>query len=794
MEMIGKIFLSVLDRGVEVSCVIVVVLAARLLLYKLPKSYSYFLWILVALRVIVPVEMVSLISPFSIFNLPVVEMTQEKIRELDNPVRVPQSEVTVPVIPVEDTRPDEWQAAVLNTDRAENFYEKSEKQPETDMDIADIFGSLWLVGMTVFCTCSVFSYVRLKKKVLSAVRLGDNIYECDNIAAPFVLGLMKPVIYIPFRLGIREREYILLHEQCHIRRKDYLVKLCAFCITVVYWFNPLVWIAFFLMTRDMEMSCDEKVIMKLAPDARLDYGRLLLAFATNHRGILVNPLFFGESDTKKRIKNVIHIRKPKLWAGAAAIMVLLAAGVLCLAGRTSDSDTAYVTFVCVWAENFCARDGEALVAVSQEGVFDNNPFMEVGEGHAAFGMSSPWPWYQEKSAYEIERISRWGAEIFYYAITSDPYVYKWREQIRFHETGGELMVYEEELTGISSIETVSLMKALYPKGKIAGTMMDYRSNGLGIYLQQNYLLGRLKKVHLAQPEEAACYLLNISDKDTIFTGIKDLVNEKWAHVVIYFADENEVALVTMERFNEVGKDKYGIWIPVDIDFAGQDEALIEMVLSQNRGHKLAAQDVVEYREIDLKIDLSMPPYNVFEDGFIMDADYQSDFYNPYQRKMYAIPNNLMVRCEQEEFSQWQERYSFHIPASELEKSENIYTFIFDFAFTREEIKKEFEIMGKQYAEYIFTDEEVDVLFSGDEEEMTDRFVSKYAIAVGKYAYSPFWLYTHDITDYEAVGITRESVREKAVLYDSLLLPAEAKAAFAAKINDFLGEELWQPGE
>lgn len=810
MEMIEKIFLSVLDRGVEISCVILVVLAARLLLQRLPKSYSYFLWILVALRVIVPVETVSLFSPFSIFNLPVVEMAQDKIRELDNPARMPENDIIVPVTPMENTIHNELPAAVLNNDRVDSPYEKNEKREKTDMTITQILGILWLAGMAGLCVCSVFSYVRLRKKVSAAVRLRENIYECDNIAAPFVLGIIRPVIYIPFRLGAREQEYILLHEQYHIRRKDYLVKLSAFCITVVYWFNPLVWIAFFLMTRDMEMSCDEKVIIKLEPDARLNYGSLLLAFATNHRGSLANPLFFGEGDTKERIKNVLNIRKPKFWAGAAALVVFLTVGVLCLTGKTSPKDVSgidditYVTdetreFVRVWAENFCTRNGDGLLEVSEEGVFENNPFMEEGEDHASFGTSSPWPWIQEENAYQIREISSEEADIFYYARTSAPYVYTWHEHIRFHTADGKLMVYEEKLTGVDSIETVSQMKELYPEGKIEGTMMDYRTNGLGIYLQQNYLLGRLEKTSLRDAEWSACYLLNISAKDTIYTGIYDLQNEKKAEIIIYFAVENEVVLVTMERFNEMKNDGYGIWVPVHIDFVSQDKAsLIETVLLQKQEHSLIAHGAVEYREIDLALDSSMPPYNIFEEGFIMDADYQYDFYYPYTRKMYTLPGSLLERCNQEEISQWHERYSNHIPASELGKSGNMYAFISDFAFSFEEIRKEFEIerelLGEQNVVFAFTDEEAKILFSGDEVAVTNKFVSEYAIAVGRYAYSPLWLYTHTAKDYETVGITREAVREKVAFYERLLLPFEAKVAFAAKINDFLGEELWQVKE
>lgn len=337
----------VLNRGVEISCVILVVLAARLLLLKFPKKYSYLLWLLVAVRILIPVGVLSLFPGFSIFDIPAVGAAQERIVAVEEQIDNFGEEAGIAYTPA-GTGDNEWGNGGLfatgqeneNRERAE-FSDLKQKKTISKADIffiVRVLAAVWFLGMAVLGFYSVISYRLLRRRISSAVLLRDNVYECDNIATPFVIGIMNPKIYIPFRLDEQEREFILRHENCHIRRKDYFIKLCAFLVTVVYWFHPLMWLAFFLMTRDMEMSCDERVIMELGMDVKSDYGRLLLSFATNSRGSVTGPLAFGENDTKRRVKNVLDIRKPQFLAVAAAVIVLIAAGVLCLTGGVRRND------------------------------------------------------------------------------------------------------------------------------------------------------------------------------------------------------------------------------------------------------------------------------------------------------------------------------------------------------------------------------------------------------------------------------------------------------------------------
>lgn len=168
-----------------------------------------------------------------------------------------------------------------------------------------LFGQyVWVAGMAVMTAYSAAAYRKLRKKLLIAVPLRENIYIADDIMSPFVVGLFRPKIYLPCNLGEREQEYIILHEQHHIRRLDHLAKALAFLALTVHWFNPLVWLAFVLAGRDMEMSCDEAVIRTLGSDVRADYSASLLTLATGRRIIAGTPLAFGEGDTKGRINNL----------------------------------------------------------------------------------------------------------------------------------------------------------------------------------------------------------------------------------------------------------------------------------------------------------------------------------------------------------------------------------------------------------------------------------------------------------------------------------------------------------
>lgn len=195
---------------------------------------------------------------------------------------------------------------------------------------------IWLIGMSAIAMYNLVLTVRLKKRIVGAVRLIDNVYLADGIDVPFTMGLLRPKIYLPSSLPEGEREYVILHERTHIRRCDYLFKLLAFAALMVHWFNPLVWAAFFVADKDMEMSCDESVMRHAGADIRIDYADSLLNMTTGRRLMAGTPVFFGFGDVKSRIKNILRYKKPVLGITIVAVAIAVAVGIGIMANPSGD--------------------------------------------------------------------------------------------------------------------------------------------------------------------------------------------------------------------------------------------------------------------------------------------------------------------------------------------------------------------------------------------------------------------------------------------------------------------------
>lgn len=355
-----QIFLTILNMGMTASVVIVAVLVARGLMSRLPKKYLYMMWLIVGIRLVCPV---MIASPLSVFNLPGIAheaawipadikeisgqgaktIGRQETNNLDNAASEPKTEPDAALNNQGNTQSFGWKAQVVKDAGAAKG---TETMPSGQKNNTGTMGSavvrwgtiVWFAGMAVLFLWNTYLAVRMKKHLRKAVRYRENIYECDNIPTPFVMGLRHPKIYIPFRLGESEREYIIKHEQYHIRRRDYLVKFMAMLLTVVYWFHPLVWISYFCMVRDMEMSCDEYVLGVEGQDIRANYSESLLGFATNKRQMSMGLLAFGETYTRKRVKNIMKFQKQKKWIGIVAVMLVLVVGAVCLTNAKEDKN------------------------------------------------------------------------------------------------------------------------------------------------------------------------------------------------------------------------------------------------------------------------------------------------------------------------------------------------------------------------------------------------------------------------------------------------------------------------
>lgn len=315
--MLDNIFLQVLNMSYTASYVILFILLARIALRKAPKSLSYALWSVALFRLVCPYSFESALSLLSIGG-----RTTEQLRPF------PEQHVTLETI----------RNSVASNGNKVVSPVISDMPSEPLLD--NIFTLLWLLGIAVLLIYSFVMLFRLKKQLKDAVHDTDNIYLSAHLSTPFVMGVIRPKIYLPQFLSETEKKYILLHERTHIHRFDHLFKLVGFFVLCVHWFNPLVWLAFFLSGRDMEMSCDEAVIKKLGNDVKKEYSTSLLSLSTGRRIVGGTPLAFGEGDTKSRIKNVLNYKKPAFWMIAVGFTVVLAICIGLAANPRSTQDVS----------------------------------------------------------------------------------------------------------------------------------------------------------------------------------------------------------------------------------------------------------------------------------------------------------------------------------------------------------------------------------------------------------------------------------------------------------------------
>ncbi|MBQ2829576.1 MAG: hypothetical protein IJF15_00930, partial [Oscillospiraceae bacterium] len=322
--MLDAVFMQVIDMTKAGSVVILCVLLARLFLRKAPKLFSYVLWAAVLFRLLCPVSIESNVSLFAAFDAP----SEQNETLYAEDAAAQNTPVAAPPMAFGDLSPEvQTQGAAPSA------------VPEKVQTGASAAAWVWIVGALAMAVYGGASYLRLRRRLLTASPLRENIFLADHIPTPFVMGLLRPKIYLPSELGEEEYKYILLHERHHIRRGDHITKMLAFAALALHWFNPLAWIAFICAARDMEMSCDEAVVKKLGGDILPDYAASLLHLATGRRVIALAPLAFGEGDTKERVRNLARWKKPALWVvvlGVAVCVILTACLATDPAGETAE--------------------------------------------------------------------------------------------------------------------------------------------------------------------------------------------------------------------------------------------------------------------------------------------------------------------------------------------------------------------------------------------------------------------------------------------------------------------------
>lgn len=324
------VFLKLVNLSISASWLILAVLVLRVVLKKAPKWVMPLLWGVVALRLVCLFSIESALS-----LIPSAEtIPSEIVTETREPVLYEQATldiVTNPTLP----------------SAAEVPVGVSRQQAQVDFNIYSI---LWLAGMAALLVHALVSAGKLKRKLATAILLRDNIYESEFVDSPFVFGVVKPNIYLPMHMDEGTAAYVIAHEHAHLARRDHWWKVLGYLVLALHWFNPLVWVAYILFCRDIELACDEKVVKGLDGAARADYSQALLSCAAPKRAVAACPLAFGEGNIKTRVKSALHYKKPAFWVAAAAVLAVVIVAVCFLTNPRSERGSL------VWAQKLNAAD------------------------------------------------------------------------------------------------------------------------------------------------------------------------------------------------------------------------------------------------------------------------------------------------------------------------------------------------------------------------------------------------------------------------------------------------------
>lgn len=329
-----ELFLQIVNMNFSAVWLILAVMLARLLLRRAPKWISVLLWGIVALRLVCPVFVES---PLSL--IPAAPAITTVLPSLDAGQKGP---ALTEALPSANTLPEDGNAnrkrPAADGQSMIHGSESSAPAGKNTLSFVDILTGIWLTGTLLMAGYSAFSWLRLKRRVNTAVILRNPIYVSERISSPFVFGIVRPRIYLPFGMDENSLEYVIAHEEAHIQRKDHWWKLLGILLLSIHWFHPLVWLSYVLFCRDIELACDEKVIRTLDRHQRADYSQALLLCSTAHKSIAACPPAFGEIGVKERVKSILSYKKPTFWVILAAMAVCVAVALCFLTNPASRKD------------------------------------------------------------------------------------------------------------------------------------------------------------------------------------------------------------------------------------------------------------------------------------------------------------------------------------------------------------------------------------------------------------------------------------------------------------------------
>lgn len=317
----AAVFLKLLNLSISASWLVLAVLVLRLVSKRSPKWMNVLLWGIVALRLVLPFSVESALS-----LIPSAETVSPAVVQFD-----PAPTITSGVSVIDNA---------VNPSLSEHFAAVPTASVNPLYVWAYLAGWVWLIGLGVMLLYALASYLRLRRRVSVSLCVRENIYLCDAISSPFILGVVKPRIYLPSGLDEVQRQNVLSHERAHLARRDHWWKPLGFALLAVYWFNPVLWLAYALLCRDIELACDERVIRTMDESAVKTYSTVLLACSMPRKAVITCPLAFGEVAVKERVRNALRYKKPAFWVVAASVAVCVVVAVCFLTNPPTDTDAA----------------------------------------------------------------------------------------------------------------------------------------------------------------------------------------------------------------------------------------------------------------------------------------------------------------------------------------------------------------------------------------------------------------------------------------------------------------------
>ena len=317
----AAVFLKLLNLSISASWLVLAVLVLRLISKRSPKWMNVLLWGIVALRLTLPFSIESALS-----LIPSAETVSPAAVQF-----APAPTITSGVSVIDNA---------VNPSLSEHFAAVPTASVNPLYVWTEIAGWVWLIGLGAMLLYALVSYLRLRRRVSVSLPVQDHIYLCDAISSPFILGVVKPHIYLPSGLDEVQRQNVLAHEQAHLARRDHWWKPLGFALLAVYWFNPVLWLAYTLLCRDIELACDERVIRTMDESAVKTYSTVLLACSMPRKAVITCPLAFGEVGVKERVRNALHYKKPAFWVIAASVTVCIVVAVCFLTNPPTDTDAA----------------------------------------------------------------------------------------------------------------------------------------------------------------------------------------------------------------------------------------------------------------------------------------------------------------------------------------------------------------------------------------------------------------------------------------------------------------------